>query len=123
MPELAVDTGNSDVIPTITVHDVEDHPEDVATIVQPAQTPGSIDAGPYVIPDWYKVGWRAVGGIDSSEPQGEAKDVAILSAFLKEQYYGDWYHNASLIFFVRVLPIPVTKPTDRITRSCLLLAL
>jgi len=99
--ELAVDAGNSNVIPTITVGDTEAHPEDVATTVQPAQTPGSIDAGPYVIPDWYKVGWRAACGLDSPELQGEAKDAAILSAFLKEQYYGDWYHNAGLIFFVR----------------------
>ena len=100
-----MDTGNSDVIPTITIHDAETHPNDVATIA--ARTPGSIDAGPYVIPDWYKVGWRAAGGLDSPELQGDAKDAAVLSAFLKEQYYGDWYHNAGLIFFVcPVLPPP-----------------
>ena len=107
MPELPVDTGNSSVVPTITVHGVEAHPNDVATIVQPAETPGSFDAAPYVIPDWYKVGWRAAGGLDSPELQGEAKDAAILSVFLNEQYYGDWYHNAGLIFFVcPVLPPP-----------------
>lgn len=105
LPELPVDTGDSDVVPTITIHDAEAHPDDAATIVKPAQVPGSIDAGPYVIPDWYKVGWRAVAGTDSPELQGEAKDAAILSAFLKEQYYGDWYHNAGLVFFVRVLPL------------------
>ena len=116
--ELAVDTGGSDVIPTITVHDVEAHPNDVATITQPAQTPpGSIDASPYVIPDWYKVGWRAVGGADSPELQGEAKDAAILSTFLQEQYYGDWYHNAGLVFFVRAsLPPCDQNPTDHTTR-------
>lgn len=97
--ELDVDTGNSDVIPTITVHDAETHPDDVATVAQPAQMPGSIEAAPYVIPDWYKVGWRAAGGIDSPELHGDTKDVAILSTFLKEQYYGDWYHNAGLVFF------------------------
>jgi len=122
-PELTVDAGGSDVIPTITVHDVEAHPDDVATITQSAQTPGSIDAGPYVIPDWYKVGWSAVGGADSPELQGEAKDAAILSAFLKEQYYGDWYHNAGLIFFVRVpLPPRDQDPTDHTTRLCSRLA-
>ena len=101
--ELAIDTGNSGVIPTITVHDVETHPEDVSTIVQPARTPGSFDAGPYVIPDWYKVGWRATSSLDSPQLQGEQKDARVLSAFLKEQYYGDWYHNAGLVFFVRTL--------------------
>lgn len=103
MSELDVDTGNSDVIPTITVYDAETHQDDVATTVQPAQMPGSLDAAPYVIPDWYKVGWRAAGGIDSPELQGDVKDTAILSTFLKEQYYGDWYHNAGLIFFVRMV--------------------
>lgn len=102
-PELAVDSGNSDAIPTITVQDAEDHADDVAATVQPAKPPGSIDVGPYVIPDWYKVGWRATGGLDSPQLQGDAKDSAILSAFLKEQYYGDWYHNAGLVFFVRTL--------------------
>ena len=107
MLELAVDAGNSNVIPTITVNDAEAHPSDVATIVQPARTPGSIDARPYVIPDWYKVGWRAAGGLDSPQLRGEAKDAAVLSTFLKEQYYGDWYHNAGLVFFVRpALPPP-----------------
>ena len=123
LPELAVDAGNSDVIPTITIHDAEAHPDDVATITQPVPTPGSIDVTPYVIPDWYKVGWRAVGGANSPELQGEAKDAAILSEFLKEQYYGDWYHNAGLVFFVRVLPLPCDRnPTDYTTRPCLLLA-
>jgi len=125
LTELAVDAGNSNVTPTITVHDVEAHPGDVATTVQPAQTPGSIDAGPYVIPDWYKVGWRAAGGLDSPELQGDAKDAAILSAFLSEQYYGDWYHNAGLVFFVSLALLPPydRNPTDRTTRPFLLPAL
>ena len=120
-PELAVDAGNSDVIPTITVHGVETHTDEVATIVQPARTPGSIDAAPYVIPDWYKVGWRAAAGLDSPELQGEAKDTAILSAFLKEQYYGDWYHNAGLVFFVRpALPLSCdqTQPILPLDHVC-----
>ena len=45
-----------------------------------------------------------MGGLDSPEPQGEAKDSAILSLFLNEQFYGDWYHNAGLVFFVRANP-------------------
>jgi len=106
LPELAVDAGNSNVVPTITVHDIEAHPGEVATTVQPARMPGSIDAGPYVIPDWYKVGWRAAGGLDSPELQGDAKDIAILSTFLSEQYYGDWYHNAGLVFFVSLALSP-----------------
>lgn len=113
-----MDTGNSNVTPTITIHDAETHPNDVATIVQPAQTPGSIDAGPYVIPDWYKVGWRAAGGLDSPELEGEAKDAAILSTFLKEQYYGDWYHNAGLVLFVSSALPPLFSPGPIILPGC-----
>lgn len=117
-PELAIDTGNSDVVPTINVQDAEEHADDVPIVVQSAKTPGSIDVAPYVIPDWYKVGWRAAGGLDSPQLEGDAKDSAILSAFLKEQYYGDWYHNAGIIFFVRgVLPLLHNhNPTNRTTR-------
>lgn len=115
--ELAVDTGNSNVIPTITVQDAEDHAKGVATTVQPAKTPGAIDVAPYVIPDWYKVGWRAAGGLDSPELQGDARDSMILSTFLKEQYYGDWYHNAGLVFCVRtvLLFLRNRSPTNRTT--------
>lgn len=54
------------------------------------------------IPDWYKVGWRQVGGIDA-EPltEGEQKDRGVLEEFLGEQFYGDWYYNAALVIFVR----------------------
>ncbi|EMD41578.1 hypothetical protein CERSUDRAFT_110127 [Gelatoporia subvermispora B] len=103
--EVAVDTGNSNIIPTITVHDVDNVP-DGANPVSPvpphspeANVPGAMPAGPAPpIPDWYKVGWRAVSGID--EPvvsEGEEKDKAILAQFIHEQYYGEWYHNAALI--------------------------
>ncbi|KAG1757254.1 C2 domain-containing protein [Suillus lakei] len=52
------------------------------------------------IPDWYKVGWRAVANIDAPAlEEGEEKDKHILQLFLAEQYYGQWYHNAALIFF------------------------
>ena len=54
------------------------------------------------IPDWFKVGWRQVSGIDdpaSTSPESRSK--AALSLFLKEQFYGDWYHNAGIIIVVR----------------------
>ncbi|EGO02737.1 hypothetical protein SERLA73DRAFT_165692 [Serpula lacrymans var. lacrymans S7.3] len=63
--------------------------------------PGAFPSGPApAIPDWYKVGWRAVSNIDAPAlEEGEEKDKTILSMYLNEQYYGDWYHNAALIFF------------------------
>lgn len=55
------------------------------------------------IPDWYKVGWRQVGGIDKAPAEGEAIDEGVLDAFLADQYYGAWYHNAAIIIFVSIL--------------------
>jgi Ca2+-dependent lipid-binding protein len=53
------------------------------------------------IPDWYKVGWRQVGGIDADPPAtGEQKDRSVLDMFLGEQFYGHWYYNAGIVIFV-----------------------
>ena len=53
------------------------------------------------IPDWYKLGWRDVSGIDRPALQeGEEKDKAVLDLFLSEQFYGEWYHNAALVIVV-----------------------
>jgi hypothetical protein len=94
---VSVDTGPSDVLPTITVQDVDkESPEDPES----PSPPGAVGATSPAIPDWYKVGWRAVGGIDNPELEGDEKDHSILATFLHEQYYGEWYFNASLIFFV-----------------------
>ncbi|KAF9065440.1 hypothetical protein BDP27DRAFT_1228932, partial [Rhodocollybia butyracea] len=52
------------------------------------------------IPEWYSVGWRAVSGVDVPPlPKGEEKDHSVLSLFISEQFYGDWYHNAAIIVF------------------------
>lgn len=100
--EVPVDMGDANIVPTITVEDVDKLAETDPESQSPQPIPGAMPAGPApVIPDWYKIGWRAVGGLD--EPaltEGEEKDKAVLLAFLKEQFYGDWYHNAAIIVFV-----------------------
>jgi Ca2+-dependent lipid-binding protein len=69
------------------------------------------------IPDWYKVGWRSVGGIDNELPEGEAKELSLLETFVDEQYYGDWYHNAALVFFVSLFSQHTSfHPTNRLCR-------
>lgn len=73
------------------------------------------------IPDWYKVGWRAFTDLDKPDDQ-DKKDERMLHAFISEQYYGDWYHNAGIIIFVRVPPhflpgLLTDTPNDR---PCLL---
>jgi hypothetical protein len=106
---LAVDTGASTVIPTITISDVEAERSasqkaqaEASSPSEPQQVvPGTLSDDPApTIPDWYKVGWRAVGGLDDVATAGEARDKSILASFVDEQYYGAWYHNAALIFFV-----------------------
>lgn len=105
---VPVDTGKTDVLPTITVEDVDKlaEVEEPSTPLQ-EQPPGAMPAGPAPpIPDWYKVGWRAIAGVDDpAVTEGEVKDKTVLDAFLKEQFYGEWYHNAALILVVcSVLP-------------------
>ena len=39
----------------------------------------------------------------SMRAEGEEKDKAILDLFISDMYYGDWYHNAAIIFFVRTI--------------------
>lgn len=83
---------------------------------------GGMPAGPApAIPDWYKVGWRQVGGVDETPlTEGEQKDRSVLELFLKEQYYGDWYYNAALIIFVCHTTIDRDTLTSRLFyRLCL----
>lgn len=104
---VALDTGHTDIVPTITVSDADaaskseytKSPESDEPI--PITAPGALPDGINpAIPDWYKVGWRQVGGIDKGPlPEGELKDLSVLDMFLKEQYYGDWYYNAGVIVF------------------------
>ncbi|KIJ68717.1 hypothetical protein HYDPIDRAFT_81596 [Hydnomerulius pinastri MD-312] len=107
--EVAIDMGSGGVIPTITIEDADraTKEEQEKSGGSPPQAPpapsapGAFPSGPApAIPDWYKVGWRAVANIDAPPlEEGEEKDKSILQLFLSEQYYGDWYHNAALIFF------------------------
>ena len=128
IPEVAVDTGKTkpSILPTITIEDVDKAgartngqaqphpPETPTTPTWPAspttptspdgpEPPGAMPPGPAPeIPDWYKVGWRDVSGIDRQKvAEGEEKDKELLSLFLSEQFYGEWYHNAALVVVVR----------------------
>ncbi|KAG9104760.1 hypothetical protein FRC06_011242 [Ceratobasidium sp. 370] len=101
--ELVVDVGGPLVPPTITIEDVDKVAKEVPaeTNTQNGQPmPGTMPAGPApAIPDWYKVGWRAHAGIDGPPPTEEERDKGIIDLYLSEMYYGDWYHNAAIIFF------------------------
>lgn len=110
-------------IPTITIEDHDrEKPKVVATDApEPSvaeaddrqgdvnEMPGSMPASPApTIPSWYRVGWRQNSGI-SNIVEGEEKDQTIIASFLDEQLYGDWYHNAAVIVFVRFYPLITPK--------------
>lgn len=118
LAEVPVDTGKANVLPTITIEDV-DKANEAAEPPAPLQEqpPGAMPAGPApVIPDWYKVGWRAAVGLDDpAVTEGEAKDKSVLDAFLSEQFYGEWYHNAALIVVVSLVYRRIIH-TQKLTR-------
>ncbi|KAF8525146.1 tricalbin [Hysterangium stoloniferum] len=108
--ELSLDTSRGSITPTITISDVDksqadeevapSQPQSTVSETNNETTPGAIPEKPVPdIPDWYRIGWRAVSGIDNVPNTQEEVDKGILAAFLHEQYYGDWYHNAGVIFF------------------------
>jgi len=116
LPVAAAGTA-APAIPTVTIEDVDakleqqkekvDPPKSDKSDAQSVQTvsngadgvPGQLPpAAAPAIPDWYKIGWRAVGGQDT--PENGDPDKHILAAFIADQYFGDWYHNAAVIVVV-----------------------
>ncbi|TFY64762.1 hypothetical protein EVG20_g5845 [Dentipellis fragilis] len=106
--EIAVDSGITSVLPTITIQDVdkeaeakdkeEDRDEEEGGVVGHPQIPGAIPASTVPdIPGWYKAGWRAFTDLDAQDE--DSKDRRMLHAFISDQYYGEWYHSAGLVVF------------------------
>ncbi|KAI0757330.1 tricalbin [Daedaleopsis nitida] len=118
--KVAVDTGKTEpsILPTITIEDADKSsqlngksgknvpqsstsPTWPSSSTSPAgpEVPGAMPNGPAPeIPDWYKLGWRDVSGIDQPQvAEGEEKDKQLLSLFVSEQFYGEWYHNAAMV--------------------------
>jgi hypothetical protein len=99
LQELAVDAGDGP-IPTITIEDADkegpkDGPKDAPPV--PGQLPAS--KAP-VIPDWYKVGWRAFTDLDKPSEEDDQRQLRLMNTWISEQYYGQWYYNAAVIIFV-----------------------
>ncbi|KAH8835823.1 C2 domain-containing protein [Flagelloscypha sp. PMI_526] len=112
--EVQLDTQSSNVIPTINIQhagefDTSSSSENKVQAteklspVSPASddmppSPGSLRDTPAPLPDLSKVGWRNVSGIDTSSEEQQA-ETAVIDAFLSDQFYGSWYHNAGIIVF------------------------
>ncbi|TFK76782.1 tricalbin [Pluteus cervinus] len=118
--ELKLEGGGS-VVPTIMIQDIDEEKEKEITAkevpkeepnektadslppLSPTASVGEFPTAPApAIPDWYRIGWRQVSGIDAPVPEGEEKDRSVLDMFISEQYYGTWYHNAGIIIFAVV---------------------
>ncbi|KAJ7139747.1 C2 domain-containing protein [Mycena epipterygia] len=98
--ELTIETGKSNVVPTITVEDIDaaKTPNSAEEHDDTPQPPGGLGPAASAIPDWYRVGWRQASQIDAAPlTEGEELDKGVLHMFLAEQYYGSWYHNAAVI--------------------------
>jgi hypothetical protein len=131
LPVAAAGTA-APAVPTVTIEDVDAKLEQQKENIEPLKTdkddaqrvhaisdgaegvPGQLPAAAApTIPDWYKIGWRAVGGQDA--PEGKDPDKHVLAAFVADQYFGDWYHNAAIIVVVCTLytsltALVLTKP-------------
>ncbi|KAF9513783.1 hypothetical protein BS47DRAFT_1343789 [Hydnum rufescens UP504] len=92
--EIKLDSGAAPPIqPTISIQDVDK--TDEGTIKSPLSpteldkqpVPGELlDAIAPTIPDWYRVGWRML-------------TIMSFRCSCHDMYYGQWYHNAGVIFF------------------------
>lgn len=49
------------------------------------QPPGAFSGPAPAIPDWYKVGWRDVSGVDEPVAAGEVRDKHIIASFISDQ--------------------------------------
>jgi hypothetical protein len=94
--ELPVDTGSEATVPTITIEDTDKEQAKDAP-----QLPGDLLASKASqIPDWYKVGWPAFTTPEIVSEDADQKQLRLMNAWLSDQYYGQWYHNAAIITFV-----------------------
>jgi hypothetical protein len=105
--ELAVDPGSDGPIPTITIEDV-----DKEGVKDAPRIPGQLPASKApLIPDWYKVGWRAFTDLDKPLEDDDQRQLRLMNSWISEQYYGQWYYNAAVIIFV-------CHPTLYLTAAC-----
>jgi hypothetical protein len=104
LQELAVDTGGDGPIPTITIEDVDKEGSKEGSEEGPKEAPpvpGQLPASKApVIPDWYKVGWRAFTDLDKPLEEDDQRQLRLMNTWISEQYYGQWYYNAAVIIFV-----------------------
>ncbi|TXT05904.1 hypothetical protein VHUM_03665 [Vanrija humicola] len=103
---VGIDTSSAGApVPTVTIEDAEKTTVAAAKPPTEDDIPGTIPMTVLPgIPDWMPIGWKQVAGIEGRGiPDAKtAEQLDILSNFLSDQYYGQWYHNAGVILFAVV---------------------
>ncbi|KAI5478145.1 hypothetical protein MNV49_005409 [Pseudohyphozyma bogoriensis] len=59
------------------------------------------------IPDWFSIGWTSRNKTLFETPE-EARVHSLLAEFVKDMYYGQWFHNAGIIIFAVIAAHYVT---------------
>ncbi|WVW80773.1 hypothetical protein I302_102759 [Kwoniella bestiolae CBS 10118] len=91
-------TSKSAPAPTVSLADVDKASRAEGEGVGEQDIPGAIPTGSAPpIPTWLKTGWRQVAGLGKDDKTAEESNI--LAAYLTENMYGAWFHNAGIILF------------------------
>ncbi|WWC92373.1 uncharacterized protein L201_007330 [Kwoniella dendrophila CBS 6074] len=100
-------TSKSAPIPTVSLADVDKASKAENEGAGDQNIPGSIPTGAAPpVPTWVKTGWRQVAGLGKDDKTAEESNI--LAAYLTENMYGAWFHNAGIILFAILMTRFVT---------------
>ncbi|WWC72638.1 uncharacterized protein I206_106602 [Kwoniella pini CBS 10737] len=100
-------TSKSAPIPTVSLADVDRASRAEGQGAGEQDLPGAIPTGAAPsVPTYIKTGWRQVAGLGKDDKTAEESNI--LAAYLTEQMYGAWFHNAGIILFAILLTRFVT---------------
>nr|XP_018259792.1 uncharacterized protein I303_07863 [Kwoniella dejecticola CBS 10117]OBR81950.1 transmembrane protein [Kwoniella dejecticola CBS 10117] len=100
-------TSKSAPVPTVSLADVDKASKAEGQGAGDQDIPGAIPTGAAPsVPTYIKTGWRQVAGLGKDDKTAEESNI--LAAYLTEQMYGAWFHNAGIILFAILLTRFVT---------------
>ncbi|WVF68009.1 hypothetical protein IAT40_002771 [Kwoniella sp. CBS 6097] len=106
---VVIDTssGKTAPVPTVSLADVDKASRAEGQGAGEDDMPGAIPTGSAPpVPTWVQTGWRQVAGLGKDEKSQE--QASILTAYLSENMYGAWFHNAGIILFAVLMTRTLT---------------
>ncbi|OCF41255.1 transmembrane protein [Kwoniella heveanensis CBS 569] len=106
---VVIDTssGRAAPVPTVSLADVDKASRAEGQGAGQDDMPGAIPTGAAPpVPTWVQTGWRQVAGLGKDERSEE--QASILTAYLSENMYGAWFHNAGIILFAVLMTRTLT---------------